>query len=138
MQIQRLQSLYLLIAAIFTGVFCVLPFASYTVGDVTEKMAVCDTPVLFIFNITITVLLLITIFMYKNLKQQMKMAVVDIALIIGSIITTLVYIYSGNLNGVGALEGGTIMLVFAESFVVAARSRMKKDYKLLTSADRLR
>lgn len=139
MQIQRLQSIYLLLAAIFTGVFCFLPYATASVSaDAPTKILVSDTPILFILNATITVLLVITIFMYRNLKQQMKIAILDIALIIGSIITTLIYIYVGNADTVPAFDGGVILLALAESFVVAAYRRMKHDKDLMSSADRIR
>lgn len=139
MQIQRLQSIYLLLAAIFTGIFCFVPYASVSVtdGEVT-KYLVSETPVLFILNITITVLLLITIFMYRNLRQQIKMTAVDIALILGSAVTTLVYIYVGHAQPIPAMEGGAILLALALGFAVGAYRRMKHDQKLLSSADRLR
>lgn len=139
MQIQRLQSLYLLIAAIFTGTFCFMPYAALSTAEgETVKLLVPETPVLFILNSTITVLLLITIFMYRNIRQQMKLAILDIALIVGSVVTTLIYVWIGDASPVSAFQGGAILLVLAESFAVVAYRRMKHDYKLLTSADRLR
>lgn len=139
MQIQRIQTLYLLLAAIFTGLFCFLPYAVVSITEVeSAKVLVSETPVLLIFNLTITILLLITIFMYRNLRQQIKMALLNIWLIVGSVITTLLYIYVGADNAVPAFDGGVILLVLAFGFAFGAYRRMKHDQKLLSSADRLR
>lgn len=139
MQIQRIQTLYLLIAAILTGMFCFLPYAAVSVSeDETAKVLASETPILFILNITITILLVINIFMYKNLKQQIRVALLNILLIIGSVITTLIYIYVGHVEAVPAFDGGAILLVLAESFAIAARRAMIKDKKRLSAADRLR
>lgn len=121
MQIQRLQSLYLLVATILTAAFCV-PAA----GSV----------VLLIFNITIAVLLVITIFSFRNLRFQIKLTKVDIALLFGSIITTIIYMYTGN-GSYQEFAGEAILLVLAVGFAFAALSRMKRDKKLLDSANRL-
>ena len=139
MQIQRIQTLFLLLAAVMTGMFCFFPYANLSVENgVAEKILVSDTPVLMILNLTITVLLLITMFMYRNLKQQMRMALLDALLIIGSIITTLIYIYVGHADTVPAFDGGAILLCLAEAFTFGAYRRMKHDKDLLASADRLR
>lgn len=139
MQIQRLQTLYLIIAVILTGMFCFFPYAESSVsnGEV-EKILVSDSPVLMILSATITILLVISIFMYKNLKQQMKMTVVNAALILGTVITSLIYIYVGQADTVPAFDGGVILLVLAFSFCVGAYRRMKHDKNLLAAADRLR
>lgn len=138
MQIQRIQTLYLLLAAIFTGMFCLFPYATVSVNDgTTTQILVRETPVLLVLNITITILLLITIFMYKNLKQQINMCKVNIALIVGSVITTLLYIYVGHFDTIPAFNGGAILLVPAECFAILALRGMKRDQKLLSSANRL-
>lgn len=139
MQIQRIQTLYLLIAAVLTGLFCFFPYAVISVSDTeTQKILVTDTPVLFILNCAITVLLVINIFLYKNLKFQIKMCAVDIFLILGSIITTLLYIYVGHADTVPAFDGGAILLALAFGFTCGAYRKMKSDLRLLQSADRLR
>lgn len=139
MQIQRIQTLYLLIAAIFTGLFCFFPYATISVSETeTTQVLVYESPVLLILNITITALLFITMFMYRNLKQQIKLCMVDIALILGSIVTTLLYIYVGQFKAIPAFNGGAILLCLAFAFSIAALRGMKHDKKLLSSADRLR
>ena len=138
MQIQRIQTLFLLIAAILTGAFCFLPYATIDVDGEIKKLFVSDVLVLMIFNLTITALLVITIFLYRNIRFQMKIAKIDIALVVGSVITTLVYIYVGNARPVPAFCGGAIMLAIAEAFIVAAYRKMDKDRKLLASVDRIR
>lgn len=139
MQIQRIQSLFLLIAAIFTGAFCFLPYATVSVSDrAVTQILVSETPVLFILNAAITILLVINIFQYRNIRFQIKMCAIDLFLILGSIITTLLYVYVGQADLIPAFNGGVILLTFAFAFTIAARRAMKRDLRLLQSADRLR
>lgn len=139
MQIQRIQTLYLVIAAIFTCVFCFFPYATVSVSEgETTAVLVYETPVLLIFNLMISILLIIDIFLYRNLKLQINIATLNIWLIVGSIITTLLYIYVGQADAMPAFNGGAILLLFALGFAIAARCGMNRDRKLLQSADRLR
>lgn len=139
MQIQRLQSLFLFIAAIFTGAYCFMPYAVITdsMGQNTNIL-ISDSPILLILNSTITILLLISIFLYKNLRLQMNITKIDIALIIGAIITTLFYTFGVTPQAYPTFQGGIIMLLFSLAFSIAALRRMRYDKKLLSSTDRLR
>lgn len=139
MQIQRIQTLMLLVAAILTGLFCCMPFASREVGDAaSQALYAKDAPVLLVLNIAITVLLLIVIFMYKNLRQQMRMTVLSIVLICGSIVTSGFIIYVGYADATPVLAGGVLLLVAALVFAIVAFRGMKHDHHLLRSMDRLR
>lgn len=71
MVIQRIQTLLLLIAAILVGVFCLTPVAVEAAAGAEAdavKHFICEAPVLLIVNILIAVLLVITIFLYRNLQ----------------------------------------------------------------------
>ncbi|MBJ2188986.1 MAG: DUF4293 domain-containing protein [Muribaculaceae bacterium] len=139
MQIQRIQTLMLLIAAIFIGVFCFTPFATVAAeGAEPTAMFVKDAPVLLILNIVVAALLLITIFMYHNLRQQMKMTILAIVLICASMVTSGFVIGVGMENATPVLLGGVVLLVLALLFALLAYRGMKRDHKLLRSMDRLR
>ena len=137
MQLQRIQTLYFLIAAILTAIYCFIPYATISVSDNSADYLVSETPVLLILNITITVLLVITIFMYRNIKQQIKVALVDILLILGSIAASLVYTYVGHEAAQPAWIGISLQCL-AFGFAISGRRAMKRDQALLASADRLR
>ena len=129
----------LLIAAIFIGVFCFTPFATVAAeGAEPTAMFVKDAPVLLILNIVVAALLLITIFMYHNLRQQMKMTILAIVLICASMVTIGFVIGVGMENATPVLLGGVVLLVLALLFALLAYRGMKRDHKLLRSMDRLR
>ncbi len=129
----------LLIAAIFIGVFCFTPFATVAAeGAEPTAMFVKDAPVLLILNIVVAALLLITIFMYHNLRQQMKMTILAIVLICASMVTSGFVIGVGMENATPVLLGGVVLLVLALLFALLAYRGMKRDHKLLRSMDRLR
>ena len=93
---------------------------------------------LLILNIVVAALLLITIFMYHNLRQQMKMTILAIVLICASMVTSGFVIGVGMENATPVLLGGVVLLVLALLFALLAYRGMKRDHKLLRSMDRLR
>lgn len=137
MVIQRIQSLMLLVAIILIAVFCLTPYATVAAGEVTS-LFVKDAPVLLVLNITVAVLLVITIFMYKNLKMQMRMTILSMILICVSIVTSLFYINKAYDNATPILLGGVGLLVISLIFGLLAYRGMRHDHNLLRSADRLR
>lgn len=94
-------------------------------------------PVL-ILDLLTAALLLISIFLYKNLKFQIKVTRITIVLIVLSAIVEFVALYSqvGNLEI--AWIGSAIMLGCALICAFLALRGMISDQKLLSSYDRLR
>ncbi len=141
MQIQRIQTLLLLIAAILVAVFCFTPFAQVIASDEAASATLLytsDAPVFLILNIVITALLLIVIFMYKNLRQQMRMTILGIVLICASIVTSGFIMMAGEPKATPILLGGVVLLLAALVFALLAYRSMRRDHKLLRSMDRLR
>ena len=69
MVIQRWQSVLLLISAIFVALVGILPYAVTANG---VDVCAVQTPVLLCVDILVALLLLIDIFLYRNLRYQMK------------------------------------------------------------------
>lgn len=140
MVIQRIQTLLLLIAAILIGVFCLSPVAveaAATDGEVMKHF-ISEAPVLLVVNILIAVLLVITIFMYKNLRQQMKVTLMCMMLIAASIVSSIFVVYNQWAGATFYWFGGILLLCAALLFALGAYRGMRKDHKLLRSMDRLR
>jgi hypothetical protein len=139
MQIQRLQSLLLLIAAVLMGVSNILPIADYhdAVG-MPMTLTAGELPALLGFGIIATVWLFAEIFMYKNLRKQMRVTTVSIVLLVvlglGWAYEMWATGYTFELIPLGAAPAYVISLVLT----IWARIRMRKDHDLLRSADRLR
>ncbi len=129
----------LLIAARFMAVFCFTPFASIQAGNAAAQAIYAkDAPVLLVVNILIAVLLVLSIFLYKDLRRQMKLTILSMVLICVSIVTSFFYIYAGFEGATPILFGGVMLLVLAVIFALLALRGMRHDHHLLRSVDRLR
>ena len=145
MIIQRWQSLLLFLAVIFVAVFCFTPYAIVSVvapEAVTDSATIVqifpkDSTVLLIVNLLIAVLLFLTIFMFRNLRKQMRMTIVSMVLIAASVATTALTLWN---NYPEALVNWVSigLLVAAFIFALLAYRCMRKDLRTLSSYDRLR
>ena len=139
MVIQRIQTLMLIIAIITMAIFCCTPFAESTGPDgLTTAHFATEAPALLTLNILVAALLFIIIFMYKNLRQQMRMTLLALTLIGFNMVTCGFIIYRGFDNATPILFGGVSLLVLTLLFVLLAYRSMSHDRRLLASADRLR
>lgn len=137
MVIQRWQSLLLLIAVVLTAIFCFTPFAILG-QDESIGLYPVDAPAYLVLNIATAVLLFISIFLFKNLKLQMRISAVCVALLLCSIIIGVVLTYTTFTGCQIVWTGGFVMLAVALVLTIQARRLMKKDHNLLRSYDRMR
>lgn len=141
MVIQRIQTLFLLVAVVFMALFCLTPIATLDVAESTESFSpvfVKDAPVFMVLNILIAVLLFIGIFLFKNIRRQMTVTLASMLLICASIVTFGFVLYVGMPGAHIVWTGGVLLLVAALIAALFAYRGMKKDKKLLSSYDRLR
>lgn len=155
MVIQRWQTVLLFIAAAVMACFTFIPFGIITTEDYTFNLSglgfyqqgeqsdglspmVFHTWYFFMMLITTMVLLLIDIFLFKNLKLQQRVCMVCILFIVADMCV-------GGLLGFVAIEGGsvwwktTIICPFIALFSsIFAYYRMAQDYALLRASERLR
>ena len=124
MVIQRWQTVFLFSAAVAMGIFFFLP-VSCMMGYITS-----------ILNALVTVLLLVDIFMYRNLKLQKCVALICICFCFLSAAITA-YL-SSVLDIATNWEVQLVCPVVAIIFTYLAYARMKADEKLLRSYDRIR
>lgn len=129
----------LLIAVILMAVFCCTPFASVAVeGGVSSAYYVKDAPVFLTLNIVAGVLLFASIFMYKDLRRQMRVTMIALVLVCASIVTAALIMAVGIEGATPVIFGGVSLLVLVLLFGILAYRGMKHDHRLLASADRLR
>ena len=132
MMIQRIQSIYLLVAAIsMTLISFKVPV--YTLNE-TLFMAQDDTK-MFILTIVVTIFSLFGLFMFMNRKFQMKLIrlTVLIQMIIGIRIFMLFNKFEVVLN-----NSFLFLLVFTLIALIMAYRGVKKDDDLVRSVDRIR
>lgn len=140
MVIQRIQSLFLLIAGVLMALVCfVVPVAQ---GEDAEgallTVHIYDMLPVLVLNLLTAILLLIAIFLYHNLNLQIKVTRISIVLILISAAVEFIALYSQ----VGDLKiqwiGSAIMLGCAFILAILGLRGIISDKKLLSSYDRLR
>ena len=156
--IQRIQTVYLILVAVLMTLAAVLPVAEYfdvaknivyqldmrgfvqLNPDGTFLSAISTNPVTFIFGI-ILVVTIMTIFKYKNRKQQFRLCTINFLLILIYTIVLAVVIFVGKNKLVGTeltLKIPAVFSIVALILNYLAMRGIAKDEKLVKSMDRLR
>lgn len=149
MVIQRIQSVYLLIAIILMAVFAFFPALSFQLGGrdfvygalEAGKVGVTHIdPLMLMLIILIVFLAIVDIFLFKNLQRQMTVCFVDI--IIGLAMLVAIGVQAcviGSRDGVSMIwQWYLILPVLSVIFLMLAHKAMSNDKKKLRDADRLR
>lgn len=127
--IQRIQSIWLLLATVFAFLTFVLPFSVGAV-EVNAKTTIWLT----IIGAFTGVMAFIDIFLYNNRKQQLRLCIIGILLSI--IFIVLCFMEMSKDKGTLALS---CLIYFAPlAFYIMAFNGIRKDEKLIKSMDRLR
>ena len=133
MVIQRIQTLWLLIATTLMVIAAFRPFS--WVG--LQPVYVMDFTVLAVITWLIVGILLITIFTFKNLRLQKKLCLLSIFLMI--VLAVVGFIYQARLipEAVPEWGGGVLFLTLSAICVSFAYRGMSRDQKKLRDSDRL-
>ncbi|MGM9869565.1 MAG: DUF4293 family protein [Sodaliphilus sp.] len=149
MVLQRLQSLYLLIAAILLGIFAFsTPVSVSTATAVTPITAIgaccCNCAsanyVLLVLIALTAILAFITIFKYKNLKLQLQLCSVCmlLTLVIGLVIGILAYQAIPEGNWECSVEWSSLLLVGSFVLLWMARRGVAHDKKVIHDSESFR
>lgn len=154
--IQRIQSLYLFLAALLTGLMLALPLGSFLGGveeleltafgfkDMATGQAALNTYGLTATVIAATLLALITIFLFKRRMVQFRLCVVEMVLLAGVLLFEVYYMW-GAVRSLEAFDISAWKLSVAAFFPLIsliftylALRGVKKDILLVKSLDRIR
>ena len=149
MVLQRIQSVYLLIAVILMIVFAFFPALTFHLGDKSVLYGALHTgrealqhvdPLLLTLTILIAFLAFVDIFLYKNLQRQMTVCFVNIIITLAMLVAICVQAFVvGNREGwTVSWEWFVLLPVCAVIFMMLAHKAMSRDKKKLLDADRLR
>lgn len=142
--IQRIQSLFLLLASIATFLEFVFPFfkgkQSTTGFFADSSYTVQDHPVLLGLTIAAGALALLTIFLYKNRQLQQKMVYLTMLLSVALLAVTFILGFQDtpDLLNNASIFVGTFLPIVAIILLGISLKGINKDDKLVKSMDRLR
>lgn len=149
MVIQRIQSVYLLIAVILMVVFAFFPALTFELGGrefvygalETGKVGVTHIdPLMLMLVVLISLLAIVDIFLYKNLTRQMTVCFVDIIIGLAMLVAIGIqaYIVSGKEGVTVHWQWYLALPLLSIFFLMMAHKSMSNDKKKLLDADRLR
>lgn len=155
--IQRIQTLFLLIATLAAGSLFFLPLASYYGNehvimldlmklknmvplDVVPALDKVSILPLMIVNILVIAVSLVAIFMYK--KRPFQYRVVAVAMLLNILLVAGIFYYADKIGKIinvsPAYGAGVYLVIIPLIFFVLAQRYIRRDEKLVRSADRLR
>jgi hypothetical protein len=153
--IQRIQTVYLLIAEILIGALFFVPFAEiagkegsiyrfdikgiYLEGVQNSEIIFSSLPLVVLWAVSL-ILILATIFLYKNRILQMRISTINIFILLGLGGLIFYYAWSGAkiLMGVYSLTIYLVFPVIAAILIYLAIRAISKDELLVRSIDRIR
>jgi hypothetical protein len=149
MVIQRIQSVYLLIAVILMALTAFFPVLSFELGGrefvygalEAGKVGVTHIdPLMLMLVVLISLLALIDIFLYKNLQRQMTVCFVDIIIGLAMLVAICIQGFViGGREGVNLTWQWYLVLpILSIIFLMMAHKAMSNDKKKLRDSDRLR
>ncbi|CAN5506331.1 DUF4293 domain-containing protein [soil metagenome] len=140
--IQRIQSLWLLLAAASFFFVFKLPFAGgkTQLGAISELFA-ASSLLMFIVAILLGIIALVAIFLFKNRSSQKSL--IWLGILLDLVFIVMMYFQMENLKSNPALMNqtfkiGAIFPILYIILLVMAYSGIRKDEKLIKSVDRLR
>ena len=136
--IQRIQSIWLFLAAVC--VFLTLKFSTYvgTNKDLIPSSflnGIATLPLIFV-TLAVGISTLITIFLYKNRKLQLRLTILAVVLEAG-----LIFLYYKEIQtfiGKGTFSITAILHVAVIVFLILAARGINSDNKLIKDSNRLR
>jgi hypothetical protein len=153
--IQRVQSIWLLLAALTLICLFFIPLLSKSVNNTayllyidgqhqtltaTNNTTITVTPIgAMIINGIAILLSVVCIFQFKNRAMQKRLIMIDMVLIIATAVLTGLNasLFPGGISG-ASLHIGSSLFLLALLFCTLAVRGIRKDEQLLRSADRLR
>jgi len=139
-QIQRIQSVYLLLASIIGGSLFALPFATAPQEQegvfVDGALDVNDNMGLFVLSIVVVLVALGTIFLYNNRVLQMNLNKLNIVLALALLAFAGYLFYS--VSTIATIGVGLFSPLLFIIFVLMANKNIQGDEKLVRDSDRIR
>ena len=148
MVLQRIQTLYLLLAAILLAVFAFVPSvvisnggqADYVIGVLNSGVAPNTKPdlIMLAMDLLVLVLIVVTIFSYKDLMKQLRLCAISIALILALLLCVVVLTLTLGRLGTVTMTLWNLLPFVAFVACILAHRGISHDRKLLSDSQRIR
>jgi hypothetical protein len=138
--VQRIQSLWLLLAAVFAFLTFKLPFYSGNKKDIVPPNIKLDSSseiALLLLASVVIILCFVALVMFKNRKRQLTITIINTIFSIVLIIVYFLQIQKFD-PGTGTLSLSSLFTLAIPLFLFLAARAIWKDEKLIKSLDRLR
>ncbi len=146
--IQRIQTVFLFLSAVFAGILFFVPVASFSFGNELVNLSIfgagdyANALLLLILTILMLLVPIVTIFMYKKRELQLKLSSLNVFL--NALFCGLTFLfYVDNIQE--KLSADTVVYAFGTYIPlinmvlsILAMRWIKKDIELIKSIDRLR
>ncbi len=138
----RIQSLWLLLAAVAAGLMLFFPvYQGTTASGEVKKLMVGSQLLMLIITFVLAIVPLVIIFMYKNRKNQKWL--IFLMILLQFVFLGLLLIRANDFQGINEFKSntyhlGAVMPVVSIILLILARSGISADEKLIKDADRLR
>lgn len=143
--LQRIQTLYLLIASVLMALVTLLPMVTFTTATGEEVLKAFDLIYIGALLTICTLLPFVTLWLFKNRWLQIRLCFAELVLLVGAQIFTIAYstrVTNGmreSLTGLVADKSITIIFPAVAMVLVALAIRgIIKDQQLIKSLDRIR
>ena len=149
MVIQRIQTLYLLLAVLFMTIFLFVPFGYTTFAEAGDAAVDVWHPLdivgLLVPTCAAIFLMIVAVFLFKSQSTQRLVVIFSLLLTIATIGVVIYFMVSGFVDSNPAVNvvktswgWGVLLPVCAIVLQIAAICGINRDMKLLASYDRLR
>jgi hypothetical protein len=140
--IQRIQTLWLLLSTACAVIFCFFPiYEGLFMNATTQAFGIRENIFLFAGVTMITLLNIIAIFLFKSRKQQKRLILINI-LFSAIVFIAQYYLIEQLKKDISIVQGDWQMAAMLPLFIIVfhifAFMGIRKDEKLLSSADRMR
>lgn len=141
--IQRVQTIWLLLAALAAFAFTQVPLFAATIANIIDvkKFVATENLLLFALGIAVGLLAITAIFMFKKRPTQLKLAWFGLLGSAGLIFLEVWQIEvfkKDNILAKGTYYWGSLLPIAMVIFFILAIRGIRKDEKLIKSLDRLR
>ncbi len=133
MVIQRIQTVWLLVALVFMIFVGIRPIAS----SAGSGIFLTEMPVLVVIEALVGILLFLSIFLFKNLKLQKKVTLLSMVMMAVLGAAGAFFLYNNHPGAEIEWGGSIILLICSLVFAMLAYRGMSRDQRKLRASDSL-